>query len=74
MIESDWHQTSGLLTLGPSLHLYGQLSGQLSLSGQITTSVGYTFPVSMHHTTGMITLMSVLVDRCIIWEARLEQR
>lgn len=34
----------GLLTLGPSLHLYGQLSGQLSLSGQITTSVGYTFP------------------------------
>ncbi|KAG6807538.1 hypothetical protein H0H93_001500, partial [Arthromyces matolae] len=33
-----------LLTVGPSLHLYGQLSGQLSLSGQISTSVGYTFP------------------------------
>ncbi|KAG6834187.1 hypothetical protein H0H93_011322, partial [Arthromyces matolae] len=34
----------GLLTVGPSLRLYGQLSGQLSLSGQISTSVGYTFP------------------------------
>ena len=37
----------GLLTLGPSLHLYGQLSGELSLNGQLKTSVGYTFPVSI---------------------------
>lgn len=34
----------GLLTLGPSLHLYGELSGQLSLSGQYTATVGYQFP------------------------------
>ncbi|KAJ7465727.1 glycosyl hydrolases family 18-domain-containing protein [Mycena latifolia] len=34
----------GLLTLGPSLHLYGELSGQLSLSGTYKTSVSYTFP------------------------------
>ncbi|KAI5116231.1 hypothetical protein M0805_001223 [Coniferiporia weirii] len=34
----------GLLTLGPSLHLYGEISGQLSLSGTFTASVGYTFP------------------------------
>lgn len=35
----------GLLTLGPSLHLYGELTGQLSLSGRYTATVGYTFPV-----------------------------
>ncbi|TFY61110.1 hypothetical protein EVJ58_g4713 [Rhodofomes roseus] len=35
----------GLLTLGPSLHLYGQLSGEVSLYGQLSTSVGYSFPV-----------------------------
>ncbi|KAJ6484663.1 hypothetical protein C8R45DRAFT_1214695 [Mycena sanguinolenta] len=34
----------GLLTLGPSLHLYGELSGELSLSGSLKTSVSYTFP------------------------------
>ncbi|KAJ6492287.1 hypothetical protein C8R45DRAFT_990838 [Mycena sanguinolenta] len=34
----------GLLTLGPSLHLYGELSGQISLSGTLKTSVSYTFP------------------------------
>ncbi|KAJ7779316.1 hypothetical protein DFH07DRAFT_794677 [Mycena maculata] len=34
----------GLLTLGPSLHLYGELSGALSLSGTLRTSVSYTFP------------------------------
>ncbi|KAJ6483444.1 hypothetical protein C8R45DRAFT_830574, partial [Mycena sanguinolenta] len=34
----------GLLTLGPSLHLYGELSGQISLSGMLQTSVSYTFP------------------------------
>ncbi|KAJ7021249.1 hypothetical protein C8F04DRAFT_973044 [Mycena alexandri] len=34
----------GLLTLGPSLHLYGELSGQLSLSGTYKASVSYTFP------------------------------
>nr|GAT44459.1 predicted protein [Mycena chlorophos] len=34
----------GLLTLGPSLHLYGSLSGGLSLSGTYKTSVSYTFP------------------------------
>ncbi|KAJ7203385.1 hypothetical protein GGX14DRAFT_309849, partial [Mycena pura] len=34
----------GLLTLGPSLHLYGELSGSLSLSGMYQTTVGYTFP------------------------------
>ena len=34
----------GLLTLGPSLHLYAQLTGQLSMSGKFQTSVGYTFP------------------------------
>ncbi|KAJ6503678.1 hypothetical protein C8R45DRAFT_1209318 [Mycena sanguinolenta] len=34
----------GLLTLGPSLHLYGELSGDLSLSGSLETSVSYTFP------------------------------
>ncbi|KAF8963452.1 hypothetical protein BDZ97DRAFT_1904916 [Flammula alnicola] len=34
----------GLLTLGPSLHLYGELTGQLSLSGRYTATVGYTFP------------------------------
>lgn len=35
----------GLLTLGPSLVLYGELVGQLSMSGQLTTTVGYQFPV-----------------------------
>ncbi|KAK6987473.1 chitin-binding type-1 domain-containing protein [Favolaschia claudopus] len=34
----------GLLTLGPSLHLYGELTGQLSMSGSYKTSVGYEFP------------------------------
>ncbi|KAJ7257772.1 hypothetical protein C8J57DRAFT_1516652 [Mycena rebaudengoi] len=34
----------GLLTLGPSLHLYGQLSGQLSLSGKFSATVGYQLP------------------------------
>uniref|UniRef100_A0A8H7XM16 GH18 domain-containing protein n=1 Tax=Psilocybe cubensis TaxID=181762 RepID=A0A8H7XM16_PSICU len=34
----------GLLTLGPSLHLYGELTGQLSLSGRYTATIGYTFP------------------------------
>ncbi|KAJ6503714.1 hypothetical protein C8R45DRAFT_818053, partial [Mycena sanguinolenta] len=34
----------GLLTLGPSLHLYGELTGQISLSGTLKTSVTYTFP------------------------------
>ncbi|KAJ7762137.1 hypothetical protein B0H16DRAFT_1455758 [Mycena metata] len=34
----------GLLTLGPSLHLYGELSGQLSLAGTYKTAVSYTFP------------------------------
>ncbi|KAJ6601544.1 hypothetical protein B0H10DRAFT_2440958 [Mycena sp. CBHHK59/15] len=34
----------GLLTLGPSLHLYGQLSGQLSLSGHFSGTVGYQLP------------------------------
>ncbi|KAJ7636719.1 hypothetical protein FB45DRAFT_1056018 [Roridomyces roridus] len=34
----------GLLTLGPSLHLYGELSGELSLSGTYKTSVMYNFP------------------------------
>ncbi|KAF8816939.1 hypothetical protein BYT27DRAFT_6953579 [Phlegmacium glaucopus] len=34
----------GLLTIGPSLHLYGELSGQLSLSGRFTASIGYDFP------------------------------
>lgn len=38
----------GLLTLGPSLHLYAQLSGEVSLYGQLSTSVGYTFPVRYH--------------------------
>ncbi|KAF8144675.1 hypothetical protein K438DRAFT_1992598 [Mycena galopus ATCC 62051] len=34
----------GLLTLGPSLHLYGELSEALSLSGTYKTSVSNTFP------------------------------
>ncbi|KAF7296727.1 Chitin-binding type-1 domain-containing protein [Mycena chlorophos] len=34
----------GLLTLGPSLHLYGSLSGGLSLSGTYKTYATYTFP------------------------------
>ncbi|KAJ6591336.1 hypothetical protein B0H10DRAFT_2330487 [Mycena sp. CBHHK59/15] len=34
----------GLLTLGPSLHLYGELTGQLRMSGSYSTSVGYEFP------------------------------
>ncbi|PPR04933.1 hypothetical protein CVT24_007314 [Panaeolus cyanescens] len=34
----------GLLTLGPSLHVYVQLTGQLSMSGKFETSIGYTFP------------------------------
>ncbi|GJJ07068.1 hypothetical protein Clacol_001267 [Clathrus columnatus] len=34
----------GLLTLGPSLVLYGQAIGQISMSGQLTTTVGYQFP------------------------------
>jgi hypothetical protein len=34
----------GLLTLGPSLHVYAELTGQLSMSGKFQTSVGYTFP------------------------------
>ena len=47
----------GLLTLGPSLHLYGELTGQLSLSGRYTATVGYTFPVCIlwldHLTTNL---------------------
>ncbi|KAJ7488142.1 hypothetical protein FB451DRAFT_1226548 [Mycena latifolia] len=34
----------GLLTIGPSLVLSGYVTGQLSVSGQFTTSLGYTFP------------------------------
>ncbi|KAJ7502451.1 hypothetical protein B0H11DRAFT_1712411, partial [Mycena galericulata] len=34
----------GLLTLGPSLHLYGELTGSLSMSGSYSASVGYEFP------------------------------
>lgn len=34
----------GLLTLGPSLHVYAELTGQLSMSGKFQTSVGYTLP------------------------------
>ncbi|KAK7039901.1 hypothetical protein R3P38DRAFT_2902374 [Favolaschia claudopus] len=34
----------GLLTVGPSLVLSGYVIGQLSVSGQFITSVGYTFP------------------------------
>ncbi|KAF7373855.1 Chitin-binding type-1 domain-containing protein [Mycena sanguinolenta] len=34
----------GLLTLGPSLNFYGELSGQISLSGTYQTTVAYTFP------------------------------
>ncbi|CAK5268570.1 unnamed protein product [Mycena citricolor] len=34
----------GLLTIGPSLHLYGELSGTLSMSGTYSATVGYTFP------------------------------
>ena len=37
----------GLLTIGPSLHLYGQLTGHLSFSGKFSTSVGYDFPVRL---------------------------
>lgn len=35
----------GLLTLGPSLVIYGQLVGQLSMSGKLSTTVQYEFPV-----------------------------
>ncbi|KAF7296695.1 Chitin-binding type-1 domain-containing protein [Mycena chlorophos] len=34
----------GLLTLGPSLHLYGELSGGLSISGTYKTYASYSFP------------------------------
>ncbi|KAK7014298.1 chitin-binding type-1 domain-containing protein [Favolaschia claudopus] len=34
----------GLLTIGPSLHLYAELTGELSMGGTFTTSVGYEFP------------------------------
>ncbi|KAF5329772.1 hypothetical protein D9619_009132 [Psilocybe cf. subviscida] len=34
----------GLLTLGPSLHIYGQLIGELSMSGKLEATIGYTFP------------------------------
>ncbi|KAJ7064104.1 hypothetical protein C8F01DRAFT_1229630 [Mycena amicta] len=34
----------GLLTIGPSLVLQGYIAGELSVSGQFTTSLGYTFP------------------------------
>ncbi|EPS92980.1 hypothetical protein FOMPIDRAFT_1056393 [Fomitopsis schrenkii] len=44
----------GLLTLGPSLHLYAQLSGEVSLYGQLSTSVGYTFP-SINYAIGSKT-------------------
>ncbi|KAH9829398.1 uncharacterized protein C8Q71DRAFT_863325 [Rhodofomes roseus] len=44
----------GLLTLGPSLHLYGQLSGEVSLYGQLSTSVGYSFP-SLNYAIGSTT-------------------
>ncbi|KAF9465227.1 hypothetical protein BDZ94DRAFT_1307367 [Collybia nuda] len=33
----------GLLTLGPSLHLYAQITGQLSMGGRFSASVGYQF-------------------------------
>lgn len=39
----------GLLTLGLSLHLYRELSEQISLSGCFTANIGYTFPVK-HYT------------------------
>jgi hypothetical protein len=39
----------GLLTIGPSLHLYGEISGQISLSGRFSASVGYDFPVCNPH-------------------------
>ncbi|KAK2461060.1 hypothetical protein APHAL10511_006907 [Amanita phalloides] len=42
----------GLLTIGPSLHLYGELSGQLSLSGRFIASVGYQFP-PIHYAFGL---------------------
>ncbi|KAJ7155586.1 hypothetical protein C8R46DRAFT_1196404 [Mycena filopes] len=34
----------GLLTVGPTLTLNGYVTGSLSVSGQFTTSIGYTFP------------------------------
>lgn len=37
----------GLLTLGPSLHIYGQLVGELSMSGKLEASIAYTFPVCL---------------------------
>jgi hypothetical protein len=44
----------GLLTLGPSLHLYAGLSGEISLAGQLSATVGYTFP-SIHYALGSTT-------------------
>ncbi|KAJ7467040.1 hypothetical protein FB451DRAFT_1340516 [Mycena latifolia] len=38
------HFYRSLLTLGPSLHLYGELTGKLSMSGTYSASVGYEFP------------------------------
>ncbi|KAJ6608966.1 hypothetical protein B0H10DRAFT_2066126 [Mycena sp. CBHHK59/15] len=34
----------GLLTVGPTLVLSGYVTGQLSISGEFTSSIGYTFP------------------------------
>ncbi|KAJ7864427.1 hypothetical protein B0H14DRAFT_3443479 [Mycena olivaceomarginata] len=34
----------GLLTVGPTLALNGYITGQISVSGEFTSSVGYTFP------------------------------
>ncbi|KAJ7131799.1 hypothetical protein C8R43DRAFT_895506, partial [Mycena crocata] len=34
----------GLLTVGPSLVLSGYVTGHLSISGEFTSSIGYTFP------------------------------
>ncbi|KAH9919518.1 uncharacterized protein B0H18DRAFT_1122441 [Fomitopsis serialis] len=46
----------GLLTLGPSLHLYAELSGEISLTGQLSTTVGYTVHYALGSTSDEPTL------------------
>jgi hypothetical protein len=41
----------GLLTIGPSLVLEGYIAGQISVTGELTTGLSYTFP-PIHYALG----------------------
>lgn len=57
----------GLLTLGPSLHIYGQLIGELSMSGKLEATIGYTFPVSLAPFYGTKFLSHLWPSKSVDW-------